>query len=52
MNDARFHVHLEREPIAPGERPFLASDVDVTLRAPAYLADLKDGSFREWSADA
>jgi hypothetical protein len=50
--DARFHMHLEREPVAPGERPFLTSDVDVTLRAPAYLSDLKHGLFRELSADA
>ena len=48
--DAQFHVHLDREPVVPGQRPFLTSDLDVTLRAPAYLADLKDGSFREWTA--
>jgi hypothetical protein len=45
--DARFHVHLDRESGAPGERAFLTGDLDVTLRAPAYLADLKEGLFRE-----
>ncbi len=49
--DARFHVHLEREPVSPDEHPFLTSDFDVTLRAPAYLAELKDGSLRELSAE-
>jgi hypothetical protein len=49
--DARFHVHLEREPFAPGERAFLTGELDVTLRAPTYLADLKDGTFRELNAD-
>ena len=48
--NARFHVHLDREPAETGERPFLTSELDVTLRAPAYLSDLKDGSFRERSA--
>jgi hypothetical protein len=49
--DARFHVHLDNEPDAPGERAFLTGDLDVMLRAPAYLADLKDGTFRERNAD-
>jgi hypothetical protein len=49
--DPAFHVHLAPEPEALGESPFFSGDVDVTLRAPSYLAALKDGSFREWSAD-
>ncbi len=49
--DPGFHVHLDREPEAPGEPPFLIGDFDVTLRAPGYLSVLKDGSLREWSAD-
>jgi hypothetical protein len=49
--DPGYHVHLDREPEAAGDPPFLSGDMDVTLRAPSYLAMLKDGSFREWSAD-
>ena len=49
--DGDFHVHLDREPAGIGEPPFLTADLDVTLRAPSYLAALRDGTFREWSAD-
>jgi hypothetical protein len=49
--DAGFHVHLDHESATPGEPPFLASSLDVTLRAPSYLDVLKDGSFRALDLD-
>jgi hypothetical protein len=49
--DHEFHIHLDREPESSREPPFFTGDVDVTLRAPGFLGALKDGSFREWSAD-
>jgi hypothetical protein len=47
--DPGFHVHLDRDDTDPGKRPYFTGDIDVTLRAPSYLAVLKADTFREWS---
>ena len=48
--DPSFHIHLDCEPGPPRESCF-TTNIDVTLRAPVYLDVLKEGTFREWTAD-